>query len=43
MKTGKKLFGGIVIEKEGSFWFNSNEEYTYDESDLLGSGWKVFT
>ena len=40
---GKKLFGGIVIEKEGSFWINSNEEYTYDENDLLGSGWKVFT
>ena len=42
-ENGKKLFGGIVIEKEGSFWINSNEEYTYDENDLLGSGWKVFT
>ena len=42
-ENGKKLFGGIVIEKEGSFWINSNEEYTYNENDLLGSGWKVFT
>ncbi len=42
-ENGGKLFGGIVIEKEGSFWINSNEEYTYDENNLLGSGWKVFT
>lgn len=42
-ENGKKLFGGIVIEKEGSFWINSNEEYTYNENDLLGSGWEVFT
>ena len=42
-ENGEKLFGGIVIEKEGSFWINSNELYTYDENDLLGSGWKVFT
>lgn len=42
-ENGGKLFGGIVIEKEGSFWINSNELYTYDENDLLGSGWKVFT
>jgi len=42
-ENGKKLFGGIVIEKNDSFWINSNEEYTYDENDLLGSGWKVFT
>jgi type III restriction enzyme len=41
--NGKKLFGGIVIEKNDSFWINSNEEYTYDENDLLGSGWEVFT
>lgn len=41
-ENGKKLFGGIVIEKEGSFWINSNEEYTYDENDLLGSGWNIF-
>ena len=42
-ENGKKLFGGIVIEKNDSFWLNSNGEYTYDENDLLGSGWKVFT
>ena len=34
-KNGKNLFGGIVIEKEESFWINSNEEYQYDENDLL--------
>jgi len=37
----KKLFGGIVIEKNNSFWINSNEEYEYDKNDLLGSGWKI--
>ncbi len=42
-ENGKKLFGGIVIEKNGSFWINSNEEYTYDENDLLGSGWEIFS
>ena len=41
-EKGKKLFGGIVIEKDQSFWINSNEKYTYDENDLLSSGWKIF-
>ena len=36
---GKNLFGGIVIEKNDHFWLNSNEEYEYDENDLLNSGW----
>ena len=31
-----------VIEKEESFWINSNESYEYDENDLLGSGWSIF-
>lgn len=39
---GKTLLGGIVIEKDGSFWINSNESYDYDENDLLGSGWELF-
>jgi len=42
-KNGKNLFGGIVIEKEGSFWINSNEEYQYDENDLLNSGWEILS
>jgi len=41
-ENGKNLFGGIVIEKNDSFWINSNEEYDYDENDVLGSGWKIF-
>jgi len=39
--NGKEFFGGIVIEKNDSYWLNSNEKYKYDENDLLGSGWKV--
>lgn len=42
-ENGKKLFGGIVIENNDSFWVNSNEEYDYDENDLLGTGWEVFS
>ena len=30
---------GELIEKDGHFWLNSNEEYEYDEHDLLNSGW----
>ena len=41
--NGKILFGGIVIEKEESFWINSNETYEYNENDLLGSGWIIFS
>ena len=42
-KKGKNVFGGIITEKSGSFWINDREEYKYDESDLQGSGWKVFS
>ncbi|NQV36403.1 MAG: DEAD/DEAH box helicase family protein [Candidatus Marinimicrobia bacterium] len=41
-EIGKNLFGGIVIEKDGSFWINSNEDYQYIEENLIGSGWVVF-
>lgn len=34
-----RLFGGIIIEKNGHFWLNSNDKYEYDELDLLNSGW----
>ncbi len=37
-KKGKKLWGGIVVEKEGSLRYNDEESYHYDEHDL--SQWK---
>lgn len=37
-KKGKKLFGGIVIERDKSWRLNDNEKYSYNEKDL--SGWK---
>jgi len=40
---GKNLFGGIVIEKGGSFWYNDQEKYEYVESSLNESGWKVLS
>ena len=40
-KLGRKLIGGIVIEKNGSFWLNSNKKYEYDIDDLSGTGWKI--
>lgn len=42
-KKGKKLFGGIVIEKEGSFWFNDQGVYEYDENRLSELGWKILS
>lgn len=42
-QNGKNLFGGIVIEKNETFWLHSNENYQYDENDLIGSGWEVFS
>ncbi len=42
-QSRKNLFGGIVIEKDGSFWLHSKEDYQYDENDLLGSGWEVLS
>jgi type III restriction enzyme len=41
-ENGKNLFGGIVIEKNDSFWINSNENYDYNENDLPGSGWVLY-
>ncbi len=37
-KKGKKLFGGIVIERDKSWRLNDNGKYSYNEKDL--SGWK---
>lgn len=33
-KNNKKLWGGIVIFKDGSCRFNNNEKYVFDESNL---------
>ena len=35
---GKKLWGGIVIQKDGSWRLNDKEVYHYSEEDL--SDWK---
>jgi len=40
-QNGKNLFGGIAIEKGGSFWYNDQEVYQYDENRLLELGWKT--
>ncbi len=42
-QNGKNIFGGIVIEKNESFWFHSKEKYQYNENDLPGSGWEVLS
>jgi len=38
-KKGKKIFGGIVVNKSGSWYINSNEKYDYNENDF--SDWKI--
>lgn len=38
-KKGKKLWGGIAIFVNGSWRYNAEETYTYDETDL--SNWKL--
>jgi hypothetical protein len=38
-KKGKKLWGGIVIFVNGSWRYNDNEVYNYDENNL--SSWKL--
>jgi len=40
---GKKLFGGIVIEKDGSFWYNDQEIYHYDWERINELGWKILS
>lgn len=39
-KKDRNIWGGIVIYRDGSFWYNDSEEYTFDEN-VLPSGWKV--
>jgi len=35
-KTGKKLFGGIVIKHQNSWKYNKQEKYSYDSNSLKG-------
>ena len=39
-QKGKKLFGGIVIQKDGSWRINEQRSYSYKENDL--SEWEYF-
>ena len=36
-----KFVGGIVIEKNKTWFCNDKEKYTYDNKDLIGSGWEI--
>ncbi len=40
-KKGKKLWGGIVVNINGSWKLNDSEKYQYDANDF--SGWKVLS
>ena len=42
-KAGKNLIGGIVISRNGSFWMNTEEKYSYNENDLNSSGWVILS
>jgi len=42
-QNDKNLFGGIVIEKDGSFWYSDQEVYQYDEKSLSELGWKILS
>jgi hypothetical protein len=37
-KSRKRLFGGIVVNKGGTWRLNDNEKYTYDENL---TNWKI--
>lgn len=41
-KKGKKIWGGIVIFKDGSFRYNDSNEYSYNEKSL-GKDWKILS
>ena len=42
-QKGKNIFGGIVINKNETFWLHSKKEYRYDENDLIGTGWEILS
>jgi len=41
-KKGKKLWGGIVVIKDGSLRYNGSKRYEFDESNL-GDDWKFLS
>lgn len=41
-KKGRKIWGGIVIYKDGSFRYNHSEKYSYDEKKL-GKDWEILS
>ncbi len=40
-KQGKKLWGGIAIESNGSWFYNNQPEYIYTPNNLSNTGWKL--
>jgi hypothetical protein len=41
-KKGRKLWGGIVIYKDGSFMYNDSEKYSFNEK-ALGTDWEILS
>jgi type III restriction enzyme len=41
-QKGRKLWGGIVVFKDGSYRYNDSEKYKFDERNL-GKEWKMLT
>jgi len=41
-KKGKKLWGGIVVFKDGSLRYNDSKKYKFDDANL-GDDWKFLT
>jgi len=40
-EKGKHLFGGILYEKDGSFWLNNSEKFSFSTSDPPGDDWEI--
>jgi type III restriction enzyme len=38
-KKGKKLIGGIIVESNGTWWYNDKKQYHFDENNF--SDWKI--
>jgi len=41
-RKGRKIWGGIVVYKDGSFRYNDSEKYSFDEKALEGD-WKILS
>jgi type III restriction enzyme len=40
-EKGKRLFGGILYEKDGSFWLNNKEELRFEAGNPPGNDWSI--